>query len=96
VVQVLCFDGAVPAAGRRVVEDRLRDLAARSRAEGVVRFSDIVDLRWPEPEVLVWRTPYLDNPDDPAGLRALHELLTELAAGAPRLVAWNGRALWGG
>jgi hypothetical protein len=94
VVEVLCFEGPVPEGRRQAIENRLQEVGMRLRAAGCVRFSDVTDPRWPEPAVLVWRTPYVDNPDDLAGLRELHELLSTLAAESPPLIAWNGRALW--
>lgn len=94
-VQVLCFAGPVPAPRRQDLERRLRALADDLRRRGGVRFSDVIDARWPAPAVLVWRAPYVDNPDDPAGLPELHRLLAEQAREAPALVAWNGRRLLG-
>jgi hypothetical protein len=93
-VQVVCFAGPVPVPRRQEIERRLRALADDLRSRDGVRFSDVIDARWPAADVLVWRAPYVDNPEDRAGLAELHHLLSELAREQPPLIAWNGRQLW--
>lgn len=91
--EVLCFAEAVSGEHRRLVEQRLGELAAQLRVQRVERFSAVEGPRWPGPRVFVWTAPYVSNPDDPSGLREVRELVDELAQRIPMMVAWNGRSV---